>query len=138
MYVENDGLVAVISFYLYGLTGLSLLVLISPLIIVAVPLLIMLGPVAIAWWRGRRMAPRIGFAARWWLMAASVVVLAAPVVPAVWFLIDNTDGAPKESFWLLVFELALLLFTLAATIYAIRWQGASGHSVVEAPHSGTQ
>jgi hypothetical protein len=36
MHVADEGVVSVISFYLYGLIGLSLLVVISPLIIVAV------------------------------------------------------------------------------------------------------
>lgn len=42
MHVEDEGAVSVISFYLYGLIGLSLLVVISPLIVFAVPLLVLL------------------------------------------------------------------------------------------------
>ena len=60
MRVENEGLIAVVSFYLYGFVGLSLLVLISPLIVLVVPLLVVLGPLAFAWRRGRRRSPRLG------------------------------------------------------------------------------
>lgn len=120
MYLEDEGVISVISFYLYGLIGLSLLVVISPLIVFAVPLLILLGPVGIAWWRGRRATPRVGAPALWWLVVVSLLVLATPVVPALWFLIANYDGAPLESFWLIVIGVVLLPLTLASVTYAIR------------------
>ena len=120
MYLEDEGVISVISFYLYGLIGLSLLVVISPLIVFAVPLLILLGPVGIAWWRGRRATPRVGAPALWWLVVVSLLVLATPVVPALWFLIANDDGAPLESFWLIVIGVVLLPLTLASVTYAIR------------------
>jgi hypothetical protein len=134
VHVENEGLVAVISFYLYGLIGLSLLVVVSPLIIVAVPLLVVLGPVGFAWWRSRRKSPRVGAAARWWLATTSIAVLALPVVPALWFMIDNDDGAPAESFWLILVGVGLLPFTFAASAYAMRWRGLSESSAAGAPH----
>ena len=125
MHVEDEGIVSVISFYLYGLLGLSLLVAISPLIIIAVPLLILLGPVGVVWWRGRRAIPRIGAPARWWLVVVSLLVLAMPVMPALWYLVANDDGAPPESFWLIVVGLVVLPLTLASATYAIRWSRVS-------------
>ena len=120
MRIEDEGVISVISFYLYGLIGVSLLVVVSPLIVFAVPLLILLGPVGVAWWRGRRTTPRIGAQARWWLVAVSLLALAMPVVPALWYLVANDDGAPPESFWLIVVGVALLPLTLASATYAIR------------------
>ena len=120
MHVEDEGVISVISFYLYGLIGLSLLVVISPLIVFAVPLLVLLGPVGLAWWRGRRTTPRVGAPARWWLLAVSLLVLAMPVVPALWYLVANDDGAPPESFWLIVIGVVLSPLTLASATYAIR------------------
>lgn len=122
MYVEDEGIVTVISFYLYGLIGLSLLVAISPLIIFAVPLLIVLGPVGLAWRRGRRVTPRIGAPARWLLVMASLLVLALPVVPALWYIIASDNGAPPESFWLVVIGIAVCPLALASTTYAIRFR----------------
>ena len=125
MHVEDEGIVSVISFYLYGLIGLSLLVVISPLIVFAVPLLILLGPVGLAWWRGRRATPRVGAPSRWWLVMVSLLVLAMPVLPALWYLFANDDGAPPESFWLIVIGIVLLPLTLATATYAIRWGRAT-------------
>jgi hypothetical protein len=118
--VENEGVEAVLSFYLYGLIGLSLLVVISPLIVVAVPVLVILGPVCFRWWVGRRRSPRIGGVARWWLVLASTLLLSAPVVPAIWYLLDNETGAPKESFWLLVIAVGVVPFPMAAVAYVVR------------------
>lgn len=120
MHVDDEGVISVISFYLYGLIGLSLLVVISPLIVFAVPLLILLGPVGIAWWRGRRAIARVGAPARWWLVVVSLLVLAMPVVPALWFLMANDDGVPPESFWLIVIGVGLLPLTVASVTYASR------------------
>lgn len=49
-----------------------------------------------------------------------MLVLAMPVVPALWFLIANDDGAPPESFWLIVVGVVLLPLTLASVTYVIR------------------
>lgn len=119
--VEDEGIVSVISFYVYGLIGLSLLVVVSPLIIFAIPLLVFVGPVGLAWWRGRRASPRVGAAARGWLVVVSLVVLAMPFVPAMWFLIASETDAPPESFWLIVIGIAVCPLALAATTDAIRW-----------------
>lgn len=135
MHVGNEGLAAVISFYLYGLIGLSFLVIISPLIIVAVPLLAVIGPVGFAWWRSRRMSPRVGAAARWWLATTSLVVLALPVVPALWFMFDNDDGAPPESFWLILVGIGLLPLTFAATATRCDGGGLSESNAAGAPHN---
>jgi hypothetical protein len=121
VHVEDEGVVSVISFYLYALIGLSLLIVISPLIIIAVPLLFLLGPVGLAWWRGRRATPRVGAPARWLLLGVSLVVLAMPFVPALWYLVADVDGAPPESFWLIVIGVVLLPLTLATATYALRW-----------------
>ena len=128
MLVEDEGVVSVISFYLYGLIGLSLLVVISPLIVIAVPLLILLGPFGLAWWRGRRATPRVGALARWWLVVVALVALVAlavPVVTAVWYLVASDDCAPPESFWLIVIGVVVLPLTLASAAYATRWSGAT-------------
>ena len=123
MRVGGEGVAAVISFYVFGVVGLSLLVLISPLIVVAVPLLIVLGPVGVAWWRGRRMVPRLGATGRWWLVVVSVLVLAMPAGAAVWLIVVSDDGPPPESFWLIVIGIVVSPLTVASLTYAIRWRG---------------
>ncbi|MEP1124882.1 MAG: hypothetical protein ABJH68_13445 [Ilumatobacter sp.] len=125
MRVGDQGVISVISFYLYGLIGLCLLIVVSPLIVFATPLLVVLGPVGIVWWRGRQSTSRIGAPARWWLVVVTLLVPAMPVVPAVSYLVAAEDGTPPESFWLIVIGILLLPMTLAAVTYALRCGGPS-------------
>ena len=117
VYVETEGFEVVISVYLYGLVGLALLVLVSPLIFFSVPLIALLAAPAVAWWRGRARQPRIGRVTRSWLVVSSGVVVLAPIIPAIWYAIARDVGAPPESFWLSVVGLLLLPFPLAAMAY---------------------
>ena len=120
VYVETEGFEAVISVYLYGLVGLALLVLVSPLIVFSVPLIALLAAPTVAWWRGRARQPRMGSLTRSWLTVSSGVVFLAPIIPAIWYAIGRNDGAPPESFWLSAVGLVLLPFPLAAIAYQRR------------------
>lgn len=52
-------------------------------------------------------------------MVVSLLALAMPVVAALWYLVASDDGAPPESFWLIVVGVALSPLTLASATYAI-------------------
>ena len=120
MYVETEGFEVVISWYLAVLVGLAVLTIVSPLIFISVPLVALLGPPAIAWWRGRGRLPRVGTVMRVWLIVSSSLVFLTPVIPGIWFILSIDTGAPKESFWLLMTGIALLPFPASAVAYARR------------------
>ena len=120
MEIETEGYEWVVSFYASGLVGLALLTVISPMIVLSVPLLAMLGPPTIAWWRGRSDAPRVGSIMLWWLILASTPILLAPLVPGVWFIVSSESGPPTESFWLVVIGLLVAPFPLSMAAYGHR------------------
>lgn len=118
--IETEGHVSVVSFYAYGLVGLAVLTLISPLIVFSVPLVTLLGPPSVAWWRGRHRVPRVGSVMLGWLILGSVLIVAAPLVPGVWFIATSESGPPAESFWLIVTALLLAPFPLSTVTYRHR------------------
>ena len=121
--MQDSWPVPLISCYLYGLCGISLLVLISPAIVFSVPVLVLLGPPCVKWWLRRHSDDaRLGPYLRWWLVVAAVVLAASPVVPAVWYIVDDSDGATPESGGLLLTAIVLAPLAIASVAYAISAQ----------------
>lgn len=118
--IETEGYESVVSFYAYGLLGLAVLTVVSPLIVLSVPLVVLLGPPALAWWLGRNYVPRVGSIMLWWLILVSVVIFLMPLVLGVWALASSESGPPTESFWLIVTGLALVAFPLSTVMYRHR------------------
>lgn len=117
MRTEAAGLEVVISWYLYGLVGLALLTVVSPLIVFSAPIVLLLGPPAIAWWRRRAQRPRLDRILRWWLVATSGFMALAPAIAGFWIIARSDSGAPPESFWLVITGLALVPLPLSAVAY---------------------
>lgn len=120
MEIETEGYQTLVSFYTYGLVALAVLTLISPMIVLSVPLVVVLGPPGLAWWRGRNKVRRVGPFMLRWLIVASVMVFLTPLIPGIWLLADNDSGPPPESFWLIVTALLLAPFPLSAVMYRHR------------------
>ena len=54
-------------------------------------------------------------------VSGTTVTVPRPVYSAaIWYLVDNNGGAPKESFWLIITGLLILSFPLASASYTIR------------------
>lgn len=131
--IENEGYEACLSFYLYGLVGLALLTVVSPLFIVSVPLLVLIGPVSVAWWLRRNRSWRLRRGGRLYLIVVSAIVAAAPVTPAIWYLFTvesdaSISGArgPDESFWLILIGLCLSPMFISALAYHLRAGAKNG------------
>lgn len=120
MEIETQRYESVVSFYAYGLAGRAVLTLISPLIVLSVPLVALLGPPATAWWLGRNRAPRVGSIMLGWLSLVSVLIFLAPLLPGVWFIASRESGPPTASFWLIVTALLLAPFPLLTVTYRHR------------------
>ncbi len=132
MRIENEGYEACLSLYLYGLVGLALLTVVSPLFTVSVPLLVLVGPLTVAWWTRRNHVWRLGRGGRIYLIGASAIVVATPATPAIWYLLTvgsddsvSGTGGPDESFWLLLIGLCLLPMVVSAVAYDLRAQQAN-------------
>jgi hypothetical protein len=106
----------VISIYLYSIVALSVVTIISPLIVISLPLLLVLGPPAWSWWRHRSERPRMPpWAIVWLVFAASLLVL-MPVGAATWWIVDASDGGGAEAALMVCLAFVLSPFLVAALV----------------------
>lgn len=138
--IATEGFEAALSWYLYGFVGLALLTVVSPMIVLSIPLLVLLGPAAFFWWRGRFDTPRVGRVGRFYLIAVSFLLVATTVGPAIWYLMSTRSGAGEEVFWLFVIAATLLPFTGSTVAYSWRFRaaGPAGRRLRSVPTASSQ
>ena len=104
----------VVRLYLYVLVGGSLIVLVSPMIVISVPLLVLFGWPAFRYWRHRHDAGRVGSRwMRWWLVLVSGAIAVALIGGGVYWLL-TIDPVPAEGYVLCGLGLLLAPLTLAS------------------------
>lgn len=104
--------------YLYGLTGFSVLTVISPLIIFSVPMLLIFGWVAVLWWRNRDDRSVLALPVRIYLACASISLLAFPAGTVIWYVSASDSAVGVEAVVLLGMSFFLLPFGWSAVAFA--------------------
>lgn len=87
---------------------------VSPLIVLSLPLLLVIGPLAVAWRRNRARTPRLERLGRNALIGVSTLLAAGPILTGIFFITRSDSGMPVEAEGLIGFGFFFVPFMVAS------------------------